>query len=244
VVPAVPADAEDPDRFSRAIAAIDRANAVDPNQLVLDGTAVPKELAHAQLMTAWVQRLAPDATEAAHLAARAHHFRRWTRPRSDYPEGRAGYLRWRVAAQRAHADEVGAVLADHGYDGELIERVGRIIRKEGLGSDPEVQTNEDARCLVFLTTQLEAVTDQLGQDHMVQVLRRTLPKMSAAAIRAAGELDLGERGAQLLAAAVERPPSDGPADRPPHRLTDGSSARTGELSPTLGEDDDRPERAP
>ena len=60
----------------------------------------------------------------------------WTRPRTEYPEGRAGYLRWRAAAKRRHADEVGALLLAQGYDAALVDRVGAIIRKEGLGEDP------------------------------------------------------------------------------------------------------------
>lgn len=202
VVAPVPSDTDDPERFARAIEAIDDANREDPNRMVHDGLAMPKELLHAQLMTAWLVELDPGAGEAAHLAARAHHFRRWTRPRSDHPEGRAGYLRWRAAAKRAQADEVGDLLAGVGYDEPTAQRVGQIVRKEGLGSDPVVQTHEDALCLVFLTTQLHDVTEQLGADHMVEVLRRTLPKMSPAAVGRAAALDLGEQGAALLARAT------------------------------------------
>src|SRR5512144_2528909 len=98
-------------RLDAAVAAIDQANSADPNVLVLDGVARPKEQAHAEMMTAWVLRLDPDADEAQLLAARAHHLRRWTLPRSDYPEGRSGYLRWRTALKAQHAQEVGQILA-------------------------------------------------------------------------------------------------------------------------------------
>ena len=76
-------------RFDEAIAAIDAANAADP-----------ATLAHAALVTGWVRRLDPDAGELQLLAARACHLRRFEHPRSSYPEGRAGYLRWRTAARR------------------------------------------------------------------------------------------------------------------------------------------------
>ena len=42
----------DDERFARAIAAIDAANADDPNTIVVAGLVRPKELAHAELMTA------------------------------------------------------------------------------------------------------------------------------------------------------------------------------------------------
>lgn len=200
-----PADLGDPQRFDRAIAEIDRANAEDPGSMTHRGVTLPKELLHSRLMTAWLTRLDPDAGEAAHLAARAHHFRRWTRPRDAHPEGRAGYLRWRAAAKRDQAAEVGVLLGGLGYDDETVQRVGAIIRKEGLGSDPVVQTHEDALCLVFLTTQLDEVSEKVGPDQMVEILRRTLPKMSPAAIDAATTLDLGPNGADLLSRAVQEP---------------------------------------
>ena len=65
------------DRFARAVAAIDDANADDPNTITVDGVERPKELAHAEMMTDWVRRLDPDASNAQLLAARAHHLRRW-----------------------------------------------------------------------------------------------------------------------------------------------------------------------
>ena len=198
----VPSSVSDADRFVAAIAAIDAANADDPVSIEVDGVERPKELAHAELMTEWVLRLDPDADEAQLLAARAHHLRRWALPRSSYPEGRAGYLRWRRDQKVRHADEVAALLAGCGYDQATIDRVARIVRKEGLGTDPAVQVHEDALCLVFLGTQFAPVADRLGEDKTVAVLRKTLPKMSDAGRRAALDLPLGPDEARLLAEAV------------------------------------------
>src|SRR3972149_1174834 len=58
-------------RFHRAIAAIDVANAEDPNRITVRGTSRQKEQAHAELVTEWVRRLRPGASEALLLAARA-----------------------------------------------------------------------------------------------------------------------------------------------------------------------------
>src|SRR4051794_5577709 len=96
-------------RFEAAITAIDAANADDPDTIIIDGAARPKEQAHAEMMTAWVRRLDPDASEEQLLAARAHHLRRWSVPRSTYPEGRAGYLRWRRDLKDQHANQVSAI---------------------------------------------------------------------------------------------------------------------------------------
>ena len=194
-------------RFTRAIDAIDAANGDDPNTIVLGGVTFPKELAHAELMTTWVHRLDPDADEAQLLAARAHHLRRWSVPRDSYPAGRAGYLRWRTALRKQHAAEVAEILSAAGYDDATIDRVRVIVGKEGLGKgggagDAAVQTHEDALCLVFLETQLLDTARSLGDDKVVEVLRKTVVKMSPRAVALVPELALDERGRALVERAL------------------------------------------
>jgi hypothetical protein len=195
------------DRFARAIAAIDACNADDPNLLVVDGVAQPKELAHAELVTQWARKLRPDASEALLLAARGHHLRRWVVPRSSYPAGRSGYLKWRRDLHRRHAEELGAILRECGYDDATIDRVGSLVRKEGLGRephDPEVQALEDALCLVFLETQFASVAARLDDGKMVDVLAKTAKKMSPAALELANSLPIDDAGRALLARALEQ----------------------------------------
>lgn len=190
------------ERYRSAIAAIDAANADDPATVTFEGRTRPKEQLHAELMTSWVHRLDPDADEAQLLAARAHHLRRWALPRDDYPEGRAGYLRWRTELKKRHAAEVGAILVDHGYEAEVVDRVGAIIRKEGLGHDPAVGVHEDALCLVFLQTQLDDVAARLGPDKTVDVLVKSIRKMTDRGRRAAVELPFTPTSRGLVEAAL------------------------------------------
>jgi len=190
-------------RFEQAIAAIDAANAEDPHRLVVSGVERPKEQAHAELMTEWVHRLHPDPSEAQLLAARAHHLRRWTVPRDEYPPGRSGYLRWRTAQKRRHAEEVGSILIGAGYDTESVERVQRIVAKVGLGRDPDVQIHEDALCLVFLSTQFDQLEDKLGDDDkMVDVIAKTWLKMSERGRDLALALPLAPHARTLVEQAV------------------------------------------
>jgi hypothetical protein len=188
--------------FGRAILAIDAANGEDPNTIVVRGEVQPKELAHAALMSEWVARLDPEATDAQLLAARAHHLRRWAVPRGDYPEGRKGYLRWRTDLRKRHAADVAALLHDVGYDDETVERVRQIVNKEGLGTDPAVQAHEDALCLVFLETQLADLTDRLGDDKMLDVIAKTAAKMSPAALGLIDELPIRASDRALIARAT------------------------------------------
>ncbi len=192
-------------RLAAALAAIDAVNAGDPVTIEVRGAVRPKELAHAELMVEWVQRLDPGATEAQVLAARAHHLRRWSMPRSSYPDGRAGYLRWRTALRKQHAEEVGGLLAEVGYDEATIARVQQIVGKQGLGQDPQVQVHEDALCLVFLETQLADTVDRLGDDKMLDVIAKTAAKMSPDGLAMVAELPLRPSDAELVRRALAGP---------------------------------------
>ena len=181
-------------------AAIDAANAADPRSH--DGE--PLALAQGRRAEEWVVRLDPDASDALRLAARAHHLRRWALPRSDYPEGRAGYLRWRREQRERHARDLAAILDEARVDGPVSARAAQIVAKRGLGSDPEVQTFEDAVSLTFLETELRSVLDRLDDDtKAADILAKTMAKMSAAgreqAVAVAATLD--ERNRRIVAEA-------------------------------------------
>ena len=57
---------------------IDAANRADPNTETVGGVEYPKELLYSQRMSAWLERLRPDASEVLRIAARAQHLERWT----------------------------------------------------------------------------------------------------------------------------------------------------------------------
>ena len=191
------------DRLGAALAAIDAANADDPNTIVVDGIVRPKEQAHAELMTHWVRTLDPGASDEQLIAARAHHLRRWSIPRDDFPRDRGGYLRWRTTLRRQHASEVAGIMRAAGYGDPEIDRVQAIVSKKGLGRDPAVQVHEDALCLVFLATQFDELTAQLDDDEkMIDILRKSAGKMSPAGLAAAGTLPLSSEGSALLGRAL------------------------------------------
>lgn len=160
----------DPARFEAALAAIDAYNAADPK-----GEAIP----YAERMTAWIDRLEPSASEALRLAARAQHIGRWTVPRNRYPEGLPGYSRWRRDLGRFHAETAGKIMKEAGYDTAAIERVGSLIRKEGLGRDAETQALEDAACLVFLETGFDDFSRRHPDDKVVDIVAKTWRKMGS-----------------------------------------------------------------
>ncbi len=199
----------EPPLLARALAAIDAANADDPHEIEVRGRRRPKEQAHAELVSEWIEKLRPEASEALRLAARAHHVRRWAIPRDRYPTGRRGYHRWRRALFDLHAEQAARILEEVGYDADTRQRVQDLVRKRGLGSDPEAQALEDAVCLAFLETQLGDVARKLAADKLLDVLVKTLRKMSSRAIELALELPLDAAERALLERARDESPGEG-----------------------------------
>lgn len=197
------------ERYERALAVIDAMSSADPTWVWVRGAERPKELAHGELATAWVEILRPHASLELRLAARAHHLRRWLVPRARFPQGRAGYLRWRNAARQHHAEQVGIVLAGEGYPEDTILRVQGLVRKHGLGRDAEAQTLEDAICLIFIETQLEEMAAKTPPDRMHTIARQTLAKMSELARRLATSLPL-QTASRALLDALDGEPRDTP----------------------------------
>jgi len=169
------------DRLDNAIARFDAANSEDPNEEIVDGRARPKELVYAERMTAMLARYAPDASEVLRLAARCQHIQRWRIPRGDYAMDRIGYLQWRKRLNKFHAQVAGAILSDAGYDEATIARVGALLKKEALKSDPDAQALEDVVALVFLESYLAgfvAAHAQYDPDKFADILVKTAKKMS------------------------------------------------------------------
>jgi Domain of unknown function (DUF4202) len=196
--------------FERATAAIDTANADDPNLVDVQGALVPLALAHGRLATKWALVLDPRADESILLACRAHHLRRWEVPRSTYPEGKAGYLRWRKDQKARHAADVADLLLAAGYEQPVVEGVQSLIRREHLPTDPAAQVVEDAACLVFLETQLDSFAAANEHGRVLDVIRRTARKMSSPGRALIGQIGLSQQQMELLTAALSGD-SDGAA---------------------------------
>jgi hypothetical protein len=163
--------------FDAAIAAIDAANAADPDRR----EGAPAALLYGQRMTAELARLTPDAGEELRLAARGQHIERWTSPRASYPEGREGYLAWRRDLAAHHATRVGGIMAAAGYPPASVARAGQMLRKEGLKRDPEVQALEDAICYTFLRWYFAGFAAGRDPAEVQRIVEKTARKMSAEA---------------------------------------------------------------
>jgi hypothetical protein len=172
-------------RLDAAFQAFDEVNDADPNTVEAEGREWPKELLYARQMTNWMERFAPDASEALQLAARCQHIRRWEIPRDAYPRDRVGYLKWRTELKHMHARLAGEILEQAGYEADTIARVQSLVKKERLKSDPEAQTLEDVVCLVFLENWFADFSRQHEPCKVIDIVAKTWKKMSPAGHRAA-----------------------------------------------------------
>lgn len=162
-------------RLQNALAAIDAANAHDPDT----SQGHPAAQLYGQRMSAELDRLFPAASEALKIAARGQHIERWVLKRKDFPEGRDGYLSWRTALAKHHAIRVGEIMADAGYDSQDIENAQKMIRKQGIKRDPEVQALEDVICFTFLKWYFAPFAPTQTPDKLETIVTRTAKKMSA-----------------------------------------------------------------
>jgi hypothetical protein len=191
-----------PDALERARAALDRAHEGDPARRWVDGREVPAEGVWAEAVLRWVRVLEPAPSPALELAARAQHLERWRHPRSAWPAGRAGYLRWRREVAVRQGERAEAMCTEAGLPPALGAAVARLVRKEGLGRDPETAVLEDAACLAFLELDLEAFAARHDEEDVLRILARTWRKMSPRGQEAALALELARPLRSLLERAL------------------------------------------
>ena len=183
---------ETPSRFNNAIKKFDDFNAADPNS---------KELVYAQRMSERLDQFKPNSPEYLKLAVHCQHIGRWKIPRSTYPEGKKGYIAWRNKLKDFHADTAGNILKEVGYDQESIDKVKDLLEKKDLRSNPDTQLLEDVACMVFVEFYLDEFASRHDDAKVIDILVKTLKKMSPEAIRVATTFRLDNKTKELLTRA-------------------------------------------
>jgi hypothetical protein len=194
-------------RFDAVVAEIDAANATDPRAIVTGGVSRPYELVYSERMSERLLHIYPEASDLFRIAARAQHIRRWDLPRSSFPQGREGYNDWRKACREHHAKLVSEIMSRHGYGNDQVHHVAMLIRKERLKKDKESQALENVVAVVFLEHYFEEFHGKHGDyddEKVIDIIAKTLRKMSPRGHAAALELVLPERTRKLIEAAVAR----------------------------------------
>lgn len=189
-------------KLEQAFEKFDTYNKQDPHTYVWKTNSYPQEYFLALKLHETVMQLNPQASEALQLASRSQHIGRWEIPRDQYPLGRSGYLEWRRVLANYHAEKASAMLSEVGYDPTEIERVQQLILKKKIKVDAEVQTLENALCLVFLTYQYEDFFPKYTADKIVNILRKSLLKMDEKGRAEALKLQYSDEGLKYIQEAV------------------------------------------
>lgn len=191
--------------FDKIIAAFDAYNEQDPNRVAVDGTLRSKELVYAERMTQRLETYYPQASVHLRLAARCQHIGRWEITRDEYPMDRTGYLKWRTVLKKHHAKVVTGILEQHGVEEKDRTQIINLILKANLKTDTESQILEDVVCLVFLEFYIEEFAEKHDDEKLIDILQKTMKKMSADGLAATGTIIFSDRVNELLAKASTTP---------------------------------------
>lgn len=190
-------------RFIKAFEEFDAYNSSDPNVEQFEGRNYPKELLYALRMTEQLEHFAPESPEEIRLAVRCQHIGRWEIPRNSYPMDRKGYLQWRNTLKFHHAKIASEILTRCGYEQEVIEKVKFLLLKKELNKDAGTQLVEDVICLVFVHYYLDEFASRHEDDKVVDILKKTMKKMSSRAIEQVGTLPLPDKIKVLIGKAAQ-----------------------------------------
>lgn len=189
--------------LERCLAAIDEINAQDPQRDTReDGQALGACLLYGHRMSEMLSEFQSNAGEVLQIAVRAQHIQRWHIPRSDYPSGREGYLRWRRALAAHHAELCAQVMTDFSYSESDCEKAKSILQKKRLKQDPDSQALEDVACLVFLRYYFASFALSHNEEKIISIVQKTWKKMSQKAQEKALTLELDEREIGLVKKAL------------------------------------------
>jgi hypothetical protein len=187
--------------FDQACQLFDEYNRRDPKSTIINDNEISDSFLYAQRMTAKLNDFAPNASEELQLAARCQHIGRWEIPRQDYPMDRKGYLQWRSQLKLYHAKIAASILEKCGYKESMISKVKDLLVKKQLKQNPDTQTLEDVICLVFLEFYFDDFSKEHEEEKLINILKKTIAKMSAKGVEAALKLPLSAKAKKLIALA-------------------------------------------
>lgn len=190
------------DQFKKAIEAFDAYNENDPNKEEYNGKVFSKEVLYAYRMTERLNQFAPDASEYVKLAARCQHIGRWEIIRDHFPMDKKGYLQWRNQEKIHHAKVADEILKTCQHDSETIDKVKFLVLKKELFTNTDTQLLEDVICLVFIEFYIETFAAKHDDDKVVDIIKKTLKKMSSKGIDAALKISVSKKIASLIQQAA------------------------------------------
>lgn len=188
--------------MEQVLRAIDRLNSEDPNTEWVNGVERLKEQLYSERMSGQMQTFCPEASDELRIAAHAQHVRRWVSRRSDYPDGKAGYYQWRIGLGKMHAEITMDEMNKVGYSEQSQQQVFRLLTKQDIKQNEDVQILEDVICLVFLQYYFMPFSAKHSEEKFISIVQKTWAKMSESGQKAALALDLEADALELIKRAL------------------------------------------
>ena len=186
------------ERLKKAYEAFDLYNSSDPHREVNNGIPFSKECLYAIRMTEKLHQYATNPPEYLQLAVRCQHIGRWEIDRTSYSMDRKGYLQWRSQLKIHHSTIAEKILTECDYGSDIKEKVKSLLLKKQLHQNPDTQLLEDVICLVFIEYYLEDFASQHEDEKMIEIIKKTLKKMSPQAINEALKIPVSDNVKSLI----------------------------------------------
>jgi hypothetical protein len=149
-------------------------------------------------MTGWLEKYEPSASESIQLAARCQHIGRWEIARKSYPMDKKGYLQWRHAEKVHQCKIADNILRGCHYEESTIEKVKFLLMKKELQTNADTKLLEDVICLVFIEFYLEEFASRHADAKVIDILQKTMKKMTTKAIATASEIKVSQKISILI----------------------------------------------
>jgi hypothetical protein len=120
-----------------------------------------------------------DADLNLQLAVQCQHLQRWKIARTLFPMDKPGYFQWRKAVMASQLAITAKTLQSQGIEEADIADITAILSKKGKEADVRAQIIEDVACIVFVQWYLEDFAAQHDFDKVVDIVRKTIKKMSS-----------------------------------------------------------------
>ena len=111
---------------------------------------------------------------------------------------RKGYLQWRSQLKIHHSLIAEKILTECDYGSDIKGKVKSLLLKKQLHQNQDTQLLEDVICLVFIEYYLEDFASQHEDEKMIEIIKKTLKKMSPQAINEALKIPVSDNIKSLI----------------------------------------------
>jgi hypothetical protein len=186
--------------YTKAVSAINALHETDINLAIFNGSEMPSELVYSQRMLETLSGFSSNAGFALQLAVQCEHIERWKIARNLFPMDKPGYFQWRRAVMEFQLSRTVETLKTVGIDDADSAEVIDILSKKGKEKNVNAQIVEDVACIVFVQWYLEAFAAKHDFEKVVDIVRKTVKKMSNEGLNAVQAKPLSDYVHKVLAA--------------------------------------------